>query len=130
MMRHPGVCLSLTHRNRQIAPLPIGTLAPDFMLPRTPSTRVALHGLRGQPVVLVFYPLDWEPLSRDQLVLCQKIADDFSRPGARLLGISVDSAYCHAACARGAAHLPAAGGCPAARRGCPAAMACIGTSRG
>jgi peroxiredoxin len=88
------------HQDRQIAPLPIGTLAPDFTLPRTPSTRIALHGLRGQPVVLVFYPMDWEPVSRDQLVLYQRFADEFARLGARLLGISVDSIYCHAAFAR------------------------------
>lgn len=56
-------------QDRQVAPLPVGTLAPDFTLPQTHSTRVALHGLLGQPVVLVFYPLDWETLSRDQLVL-------------------------------------------------------------
>lgn len=85
---------------RHIAPLPIGTLAPDFTLPQTSSTRIALHGLLGYPVVLVFYPLDWEPLSRDQLILYQKFAHEFTRFGARLLGISVDSVYCHAAFAR------------------------------
>lgn len=81
----------------QVAPLLVGTLAPDFALPRTHSTRVALHSLLGQPVVLVFYPMDWEPLSRDQLVLYQRFADEFARLGAQLLGISVDSVYCHAA---------------------------------
>ena len=95
------------HHDWQIAPLPIGTPAPGFMLPQTHSTRIALHSLLGQPVVLVFYPLDWEPLSRDQLVLYQKFADEFARLGARLLGISVDSVYCHAAFAREAQfHFP------------------------
>ena len=88
------------HQDRQVAPLPVGALAPDFTLPQTYSTRVALHALLGQPLVLVFYPMDWEPLSRDQLVLYQKFAHEFERFGARLLGISVDSAYCHAAFAR------------------------------
>jgi peroxiredoxin len=89
-------------QDRQVAPLPVSTLAPDFTLPQTHSTRIALHGLLGQPVVLVFYPMDWEPLSRDQLVLYQKFADEFKRLRARLLGISVDSVYCHAAFARDA----------------------------
>ena len=94
-------------QDRQVAPLPVGTPAPDFTLPQTPSTRMALHGLLGQPVVLVFYPMDWELLSRDQLVLHQNFADEFARLGARLLGISVDSVYCHAAFARDAQlHFP------------------------
>jgi peroxiredoxin len=88
------------HQDEQIAPLPAGTTAPDFTLPQTSAIRIALRGLLGQPVVLVFYPIDWEPLSRDQLVLYQKFAHEFARLGARLLGISVDSVYCHAAFAR------------------------------
>lgn len=83
--------------DRPVAPLPVGTPAPDFTLPQTLSGRIALHSLHGQPVVLVFYPLDWDPLSRDQLVLYQKFAAEFARLGARLLGISVDSVCCHAA---------------------------------
>lgn len=87
--------------------MPVGALAPDFTLPQTYSTRVALHGLLGQPLVLVFYPMDWEPLSRDQLVLYQRFADEFARLGAQVLGISVDSMYCHAAFARDAQlHFP------------------------
>jgi peroxiredoxin len=94
-------------QERQVAPLPVGTQAPDFTLPQTPSSRLALHSLLGQPIVLVFYPLDWEPLSRDQLVLYQKFADEFARLGAQLLGISVDGVYCHAAFARDAQlHFP------------------------
>jgi peroxiredoxin len=87
-------------QDRPVAPLPVGTPAPDFTLPQTPSSSFALRSLHGKPVVLVFYPLDWEPLSRDQLVLYQKFADEFARLGARLLGISVDSVCCHAAFAR------------------------------
>ena len=94
-------------QQRHLAPLRIGTLAPDFTLPQTHSTRCALHSLLGRPVVLVFYPLDWEPVSRDQLVLYQKFAPEFEQLGARLLGISVDSVYCHVAFARDARlHFP------------------------
>lgn len=89
-----------SHQDRQVVPVSVGTLAPDFTLPQTTSIRIALHNLLGNPVVLVFYPLDWEPVSHDQLVLYQKFADEFARLGARLLGISVDSVYCHAALAR------------------------------
>src|SRR5919198_1497399 len=78
-------------------PLPVGTLAPDFRLLRTSSIRIALHSLLGQPVVLVFYPMDWEPVSRDQLALNPNFADEFARLKAHLLGISIDHVYGRAA---------------------------------
>lgn len=77
-----------------------GTIAPDFALPHTPQAHVTLHSLLSHPVVLVFYPMDWEPVSREQLVLYQHYADAFARFGTRLLGISVDHAASHAAFAR------------------------------
>jgi peroxiredoxin len=95
------------YQAQPVAPLSIGAQSPDFTLPHTPSARIALRRFLGQPVILVFYPLDWEAVSRDQLVLYQKFAPEFELLGARLLGISVDSAYCHAAFARDALlHFP------------------------
>jgi peroxiredoxin len=89
-------------QHRHLAPLPIGAAAPDFTVPQTHSAHCALHSLFGRPVVLVFYPLDWEPVSRDQLVLYQKFAREFERLDARLLAISIDNVYSHAAFARDA----------------------------
>ncbi len=89
-------------QHRHSVPLPIGADAPDFTVPQTHSAHCALHRLFGRPVVLVFYPLDWEPVSRDQLVLYQKFAREFEWLGASLLGISVDHVYCHEAFARDA----------------------------
>jgi len=88
--------------NGWIAPLSVGTLAPDFTLPLTAHAQVALHGLRGAPVVLVFYPLDWEPVSREQLRLYQDYGDDFAAFGAQVLGLSTDHVYSHDAFARDA----------------------------
>jgi peroxiredoxin len=84
------------------APLPPGTVAPDFSLARTPRGRLALHSLRGKAVILVFYPMDWEPVSREQLALYQDHEAEFNRLDARLLGISVDPVGGHAAFARDA----------------------------
>jgi peroxiredoxin len=84
----------------QFAPLPAGTPAPDFRLPQTRATRIALHSFLGQSVILIFYLMDWEPVSREQLTLYQVFADAFDRLGARLLGISCDHVYSHAAFAR------------------------------
>jgi peroxiredoxin len=80
-----------------IAPLAPGTVAPDFTLPQTPRARLALRGLRGQPVVLAFYPMNWEPVSVEQLALYQDYCGDFDRFEAHLLGLSIDHPHSHAA---------------------------------
>jgi len=40
-------------------PLPPGKEAPDFELSATPDQKVMLSEFRGQPVILAFYPEDW-----------------------------------------------------------------------
>ncbi len=35
-----------------------GTMAPDFTLPTDADVQLKLSSLRGQPVVLFFYPVD------------------------------------------------------------------------
>jgi peroxiredoxin len=77
--------------------LPPGTEAPEFKLRSTPDQWLTLGELRGQPVVLAFYPADWSPVCGDQMALYNEILKDFHDLGAELLGISVDSAWCHAA---------------------------------
>jgi peroxiredoxin len=77
--------------------LPPGTAAPDFVLPTEPGKLLRLSDLRGQPVVLVFYPADWSPVCGDQLSLYNEILPEFGRFNARLIGISVDGPFCHAA---------------------------------
>jgi peroxiredoxin len=79
------------------APLPVGTKAPDFALPDASGRLVKLGDFRGQPLVIVFYPLDWSPGCSQQLDLYQHELDEFTRRGARLVGISVDSVYSHGA---------------------------------
>lgn len=77
--------------------LPVGEKAPDFTLPDADGLPVRLSDFRGQPVVLVFYPLDWSPACSDQLSLYQYELDEFKNHGAALLGVSVDSIYSHGA---------------------------------
>ena len=82
------------------APLAPGTEAPDFELPSTPDQKLSLSGLRGRPVVLVFYPEDWSPVCSDQLALYQELQPEFARYDAQLVGISVDGIWCHLAFAQ------------------------------
>jgi len=77
--------------------LSAGSVAPAFALPSTPGSQVSLAEFRGQNVVLVFYPFDWSPVCGDQLALYNELLDDFTALKARILGISVDSVWCHAA---------------------------------
>jgi peroxiredoxin len=81
-------------------PLPPGTEAPDFSLPSTPDQTLSLAELRGQPVILVFYPEDWSPVCSDQLALYQQLLPEFERFNAALVGISVDGVWSHLAFAR------------------------------
>ena len=80
--------------------LPPGTLAPDFTLHSTPDQFVSLDELRGSPLVLVFYPADWNPVCGDQLVLYNEVLPEFQRFSASVVGISVDGVWCHLAFAK------------------------------
>jgi len=48
-------------------------------------------------VVVVFYPADWEPVSTDQLRHYNDVLPQVRSLDADLLGISVDSIWCHQA---------------------------------
>jgi len=77
--------------------LPAGSHAPDFTLQSTPDQTVSLRDYRGQPVILAFYPADWSPVCGDQMALYNEVLSEFEGYRAKLLGISVDGAWCHRA---------------------------------
>lgn len=81
----------------QSAVLPAGTKAPDFTLHAGPDRPITLSGLQGKPVILAFYPADWSPVCGDELALFNEILPEFKDQGAELLGVSVDSVWCHKA---------------------------------
>lgn len=74
-----------------------GAQAPDFTLPDQDGNKVSLADFRGQTVVLVFYPADFSPVCTDQLSVYQEVLDEFEERGTKLVGISVDGAFCHRA---------------------------------
>ena len=74
-----------------------GALAPDFALRDQDGQMVSLGDFRGQTAVLVFYPADFSPVCTDQLNIYQEVLGELEERGARLLGISVDGAFCHKA---------------------------------
>src|SRR3954471_19478276 len=92
--------MASTTSGHQSTPLAAGTPAPDFTLPCTPDQNVSLSDLRGQPVILAFYPEDWSPVCSDQLALYQELLPEFQRFNAELVGISVDGIWSHLAFAK------------------------------
>ena len=74
-----------------------GTLAPDFELSCTPDQQLKLSELRDKKVILVFYPADWSPVCSDELALYNETRKIFSGHNAQLIGVSVDSKWCHLA---------------------------------
>ena len=78
-----------------------GATAPDFTLAASPDSNLSLRDLRGRPAILAFYPADFSPVCGDQMALYNEVLDEFERfDGARLIGISVDSVWCHQAYAQ------------------------------
>ena len=74
-----------------------GTKAPAFTLPDQDGNDVSLSDFAGRRLVLAFYPLDFSPVCTDQLSIYQEVLGEIEARGAALVGISVDSAFCHAA---------------------------------
>ena len=77
-----------------------GAEAPDFRLQATPDQSLRLSELRGNPVILAFYPADWSPVCGDQMALYNEALSAFSESRATLVGISVDGVWCHQAFAQ------------------------------
>ena len=74
-----------------------GAPAPDFKLRDQDGEKVTLESLRGQTTVLACYPLDFSPVCPDQLNVYQEVLGELEAAGAKLYGVSVDSAYSHKA---------------------------------
>jgi len=74
-----------------------GTKAPEFTLSDQDGNEISLADLEGQTSVLVFYPMDFSPVCTDQLNVYQEVLPQLDEQGAKLYGVSVDSAFAHKA---------------------------------
>jgi peroxiredoxin Q/BCP len=72
-----------------------GTPAPDFELPSDSGDRVRLFDLRGNPVVLYFYPKDDTPGCTKQACGIRDAYGEFERAGAVVFGVSPDDEASH-----------------------------------
>ena len=76
--------------------LQIGDTAPDFTLPDQDGQPVALKDLRGQRVVIYFYPKDDTPGCTKEACNFRDQWDSFKSHDIKVLGISKDNAKSHA----------------------------------
>ena len=75
--------------------LDIGSPAPDFTLPDQNGNPVSLSGLKGQRVVIYFYPKDDTPGCTKEACNFRDQWAAFEQHGIRVLGISKDGAASH-----------------------------------
>jgi peroxiredoxin len=80
-----------------MANVSVGQEAPDFTLRNEANQEVTLSSLRGRPVVLVFYPLDFSPFCTTEMCTYRDDYSSFEAKGAQVFGISRDSTWTHKA---------------------------------
>ena len=71
----------------------VGSQAPDFTLRDENGEEVALSSLRGQNVVLIFFPAAFSGICTKELHQTTELADRYGAAGAKVFGVSVDSPY-------------------------------------
>ena len=77
--------------------LQVGDFAPDFTLAGHDGAKVTLSDLRGQPVVLAFYPHDFSPTCTQEHACFMRELAQFNNLNAQVFGISTDSTWAHKA---------------------------------
>lgn len=78
-----------------MAELEVGQQAPEFELPGEEGKTVKLGQLRGNPVVLYFYPQDDTETCTAEAIEFSRLKPDFGRLGAVVIGISPDTPKSH-----------------------------------
>ena len=74
----------------------VGDQAPDFALPSDNSDTITLSSLKGKPVILYFYPKDDTSGCTKESIAFSQLKREFDKIGARIIGLSPDSAEKHA----------------------------------
>jgi peroxiredoxin (alkyl hydroperoxide reductase subunit C) len=74
-----------------------GSDAPDFTLRDDTGEKRSLADFSGGKLLLVFYPGDFSPVCSDQLSVYQEVLPQLEEQGVQVVGVSVDSGFCHAA---------------------------------
>ncbi len=73
--------------------LTVGDLAPDFTLYNTEKQAITLSELKGQNVVLLFFPLAFTSTCTAELCSVRDDIGSYSNINAKVFGISVDTPF-------------------------------------
>ena len=73
----------------------VGSIAPDFTLPTDGGGSLTLSSLKGQKVILYFYPKDDTPGCTAEACAFQTALPDFSAANAAIVGVSKDNPDSH-----------------------------------
>jgi alkyl hydroperoxide reductase subunit AhpC len=74
--------------------------APDFTADAVVNGEfktIKLSDYKGKYIVLFFYPLDFTFVCPTEIIAFSDKIDEFRKRGAEVIGVSVDSKYCHLA---------------------------------
>ena len=74
-------------------PLTHDSPAPAFTLPNTDNQPVSLESFRGQPVVVLFFPLAFTGVCTEEMCAMRDNMAQYNGLGAEVLAISVDSPF-------------------------------------
>src|SRR3989344_9250815 len=73
----------------------IGQETPDFVLPDQDGKDIKLSDFKGKKIILAFYPFDFSPVCTVEFGCFQDDLSKLNSLDAQVLGISIDSKYCH-----------------------------------
>jgi peroxiredoxin len=73
--------------------LDVGSKAPDFTLMNQERQPVTLSGLKGQPVVLAFFPAEFSGTCQQELCTLRDSMGQLGKANAQVLGISTDTFF-------------------------------------
>jgi glutaredoxin-dependent peroxiredoxin len=71
----------------------VGQVAPDFTLFDTEKNKVSLSSFKGQPVVILFFPLAFTGVCTAELCSVRDNISQYNAINAQVLAISVDSLF-------------------------------------
>jgi peroxiredoxin (alkyl hydroperoxide reductase subunit C) len=73
--------------------------APDFtaqaVMPDNTFAELKLSSYRGKHVILFFYPLDFTFVCPSEILAFDRKIEEFRKRGAEVIGVSIDSHFCH-----------------------------------
>lgn len=75
--------------------LKVGQVAPDFEFTSTNGERKLLSDLRGNKIILYFYPKDNTPGCTAEACSLRDAYDEFQHSGVQVVGVSADSEKKH-----------------------------------